>query len=104
MTRLMLGNSVYLGKWTAEILKKKSVHSQILKALSYIIEYLCLGQIISILNNLVIQPETMYPKYRKNGLPRQKKLRIIRAMNSLIFVVPITSKRNKAPRGQMYKH
>lgn len=23
MTRLMLGNSVYLGKWTAEILKKK---------------------------------------------------------------------------------
>lgn len=73
MTRLMLGNSVYLGKWTAEILKKKkSVHSQILKALSYIIEYVCLGQIISILNNLVIQPETMYPKYRKNGLPRQK--------------------------------
>ena len=73
MTRLMLGNSVYLGKWTAEILKKKkSVHSQFLKALSYIIEYVCLGQIISILNNLVIQPETMYPKYRKNGLPRQK--------------------------------
>lgn len=23
MARLMLGNSVYLGKWTAEILKKK---------------------------------------------------------------------------------